>query len=81
MSSAVTTSFPSNRLRSACLSSCGSGRWENRRDGVVELLVAPVLQQALPIGGGKGAFRFDLGVLVIDGVLDGGYIPPGHGAF
>ena len=63
-----------------CLSSFGSGRWEKRRDGVIELLVAPVLEPALPIGGGEGAFCDDLGVLVIDEVSDGGDFPVRHGA-
>ena len=39
---------------------------KERRDGVIELLVAPVLQPALPIGGGEGASCDDCGVLVID---------------
>ena len=47
--------------------------------GVIQLLVTPVLQPALPTGGGKGAFCDDLGVLVIDEVSDGGYVPVRHG--
>jgi len=61
-----------------CLSSCGSGRGEKRRDGVMELLVAPTLQAAPPIGGGEGAFCDDCGVLVMDEVSGSGYIPVRH---
>ena len=52
---------------------------QKRRDGVKELLVAPKLQQALPIGGGEGAFGDDCGILVMDEVSGGGYVPVRHG--
>jgi hypothetical protein len=56
--------------------------FEQRRDRVVEFLVAPVLRPVArieplhPIGGGEGTFRDDLGVLVTNEVSDSGYIHP-----
>ncbi len=46
----------------------------------MELLVAPALQPALPIGGSEGAFRADCGILAIDEVSDGTDFSVRHGA-
>jgi hypothetical protein len=51
----------------------------------MELLVAPVLQPVKrieplhPISGGERTVHDDLGILVIDEVSDGTYIPVRHG--